>query len=161
VQKLIGVRELMPLLKHVKSERSAHDRVPEELYGLATALVKKAALGAQRVAIDEAIDGLLDAAIGSQVNPDVNDRTRTREKKEIGVLISDAKARKASSEYLRLVAVAVTERLLGYPLERENRAQGEFLPRVLLEEEILLALGRCMGGGWRADWDRGSAWVSG
>jgi hypothetical protein len=61
----------------------------------------------------------------------------------IAVLVSDAKARKANTEYLRLVAVAVTERMLGYPLERENRAQGEFLPRVMLEEEILLALGRC------------------
>jgi HEAT repeat protein len=138
----LSAQDLLPLLPHVKSERSAHADLPEQLAELAHALVRRAALGAPQATLEELVNDLLDVAIAGGANAELTETTRSRERREILVLVSGAHANRRNTEYLRLVGVAIVERMLGWSVERRDRTRGEFAPRVLLEEEILLALGR-------------------
>ena len=139
---VLEVSDLLPLLAHVRSERSSFDRLPEELRDHVEALVRRAAQGAQKVELDERINALVEIVLKNSMNPFLTEDTRARDRKHVLGLISGAPAHKIDANYLELVAQSILDFLLGYEAEKRNRALGEFAPVVKLEEEILLALGR-------------------
>ena len=139
---LLGAKDLFPLMRHVKANRNAHDRLPEEVRHGALQLVERASLGAQKVELDRRIDELLDLVAKHDANDALVDKTRKADRRHILALISGATAHRNNGNYLLLVVDEVVAYLLGYAGPKLERTRGEFAPRVQLEEEILLALGR-------------------
>ncbi len=141
-RKLLTTEDVVPLLVHPKDPRHSFDRLPEEVRRRVEGLVALAAQGGQKTELRERIDELLAMLLRQTINPAITEPTRAKHRKHVLGLISGAKAHQTDLGYQRLIVDAVVEYLLGYALPRVNRNQGEFLPRVMLEEEILLSLGR-------------------
>ncbi|MEM7308249.1 MAG: HEAT repeat domain-containing protein [Planctomycetota bacterium] len=141
-RRLLKLEDLLPLVSLVKSDRNAFDQLPEEVRRLAVELVDRSSRGAQNSELERRIDALLDLVVDNRMNGALTEDTRTRDRKYVAGVLESARARREVAGYLELVVDELLAFLLGYREPTADHTRAEFAPRVLLEEEILLALGR-------------------
>ena len=139
---LLDVDDLYPLLHHVRSPREAFGELPDLLRKRVEKLVRDAAGGAQKVHLRRDIDAILDVVFKNRMNPALSEEGRSKANNHVIGQLSQARSHRSDANYLRLLTDAILEYLLGFPVESWNRFNAQFTPRVLLEDEILLALGR-------------------
>ena len=138
----LRAEELVPLLDHVRAPLQRAGDLParlEELIGRAADL---AAGGAKLDLVREAVGEVVEVALAAGINPDLTEDTRRELRELVLGQLAGLRARPGDVEYRGLVVRTAVGKLLGTPLPLPNRLQGEFLPAVPLEEEIVLALGR-------------------
>ncbi len=144
-RELLGPADLQPLLVHPGAPRHAHGELPARVRAMATDLVALAAGGEQKNRLRDAVDALLDILIAARANPAVSEDSREGRRGYVLGQLRGVKSHRGDPNYLRTVADAIASELLGFPVDSPDYRQGGFRPAVLLEEEILLALGRTGG----------------
>jgi hypothetical protein len=141
-RELLETADLLPLLHHVRSPRQSHGTLPEELEAEVGELLARAADGVQNVRLRELVRELVDFVVRNRMNPAITAQNADAARAYVLGLIDDVRSHRADDSYLRTVRDAVMEFLLGYPVDSSAGDRAQFAPPVLLEEEILLALGR-------------------
>lgn len=138
----LATKDLLPLLFHVKAPRHAFDDLPAEVREEVAALVAAAAQDAQKTELRRRIDAILDILVKNQMNPRVNAETRKGARSFVEEQLASVRAHRSDPGYVRSVTETILLGLLGWgsPVEDSNLA--EFSPEILLEQEIVLALGR-------------------
>jgi hypothetical protein len=139
---VLRLEDASPLLAHVRAERNAFDRLPEELAVRVRTFATHAAQGAQEAELDLEAEALVAFVIRHRMNPDISESSRASAAKELRRLAQGARAQAANGEYHELLVQSLLDFLLGYPGARLERSQGEFEPVVALEVEVLFALAR-------------------
>jgi len=138
----LQTKDLLPLVHHVKAPRHAFDDLPFEIKDEVTALVALAAQDAQKSELRARCDALLDIVIKHEMNPRIVADTRAKTRSLLLEQLAGVKAHRSDPGYLRAIGEAILTALLGYGNPVLAPQFAEFSPEILLEQEIVLALGR-------------------
>ena len=141
-RKRLKAEDLTPLLVHPGAPRFAYRDLPLRVRALVQELVDRTADRAPKSEREERVDALLDELIETEFNPRITEDSRRDARRYVLGQLSQVRKKRKDAAYLHAVRVAVTDYMLGFPSEPVRYEAGEFVPPVLLEEEILLALGR-------------------
>lgn len=138
----LRVEDLLPLLHHVRALELSFADLPDEVELLVVGLVDTAALGVQRVELRRRVQEILDLLIRHAMNAAITEETRSSSAEHVLELVADVRSHRRDPGYLQGVRAQVLAFLLGYERKPAYLNPSQFEPPVLLEREILLALGR-------------------
>jgi HEAT repeat protein len=133
--------DVLPLLHHAASPREAFGDFPDRLRVRVEEAVRDAA-SSNKTTNRNAAEALLELVRSAGANPALEETSREALLSELTKALVSARAHKNDVVFLELAVKRMLELLLGYPQPGWSRELAEFRPEVLLEEEILLALGR-------------------
>ena len=134
---------LLPLLPHVvaRGKGGIDKRLLSSVESLVDGLIEDAARRMSKRKLTKRIDTILDLIIEHGINTRIDDKTRKSALKYVQGQLAGLKGRKGDTRYKTLVKNEVAKYLLG-TRRRSVSERAQFEPVVLLEDEILLALGR-------------------
>ncbi|MHC4899634.1 MAG: HEAT repeat domain-containing protein, partial [Planctomycetota bacterium] len=139
---LLKAADLLPLLKHSEVRAVTHDEIHQRIRELVVSLVDAGAAGKSRRSLRKRIDAILDIIISEGINPRITEDKRAAARKRVEDRMSGLKGHKGDFLYKNNVSSAILHYLLGFKMAFTLRDRAQFKPLVLLEEEILFALGR-------------------
>ena len=140
-RRLLRTEDVLPLLYHAEAPQHAFADLPDRVRREVAELVLRARRGLSRSALNREAKRLVQLVIDEGLRPDLV-KTRQATVAEVAKQLGSATARSGDVVYLEVLSRDLEEQLLGFPVPRWSRERGEFQPPVLLEEEILLTLGR-------------------
>lgn len=139
---VLTAADLLPLVHHVRSPRHSFDQLPLEVREGVVDLVGAAASGMQKVDLRERIAVILEVVVRNKMNPAIDEETRRDAAKEVERKLENVRAHRSDPGYVKTTVEEVLEYLLGYGGPVGDPLRADFAPEVLLEDEIVLALGR-------------------
>jgi HEAT repeat protein len=141
-RRMLKTDDLLPLVTHVATQAIANETGVGRVKRLVDELVDRTVQGARQAERKRRIEELLTLVIAEGVNPQVNEDTRGEKRKYVEGQVEGLRSHGADPSYVAKVRVALMTTLVGRVVDAPNRDRAEFEPAVLLEEEILMSLGR-------------------
>lgn len=138
----LTAERLEPLLHHAGAARDAFGNLPERVLAAAEELVSDAARGASRNQLRPKVRELVDEVSESGINPTLSGGQEDAYASHVEGLLDGVRAHRSDTNYLESIELQIVQFLLGFATEGPSWNGAEIEPEVLLEEEILLALGR-------------------
>jgi hypothetical protein len=139
---LLETADLLPLLARVAAARNDRSSVSEMIEGMVERLVADTAAGISRGKLRERIDEILAPVVEHGMNDLITSKTVGAARDHVVRQLQGLRGRRNDTAYHGLVAETVLRYLLGFRVDPAIGNNAVFAPIVLLEEEILLALGR-------------------
>ena len=131
--------DLIPLLARVEAPPAKGDP-RRDMRILVERLVADVAEGLPKHRQQERVDSMLDFMIEKSLNPRITTATRRAARETIDQQLASLDGHRGDLAFRRQVVTAILQFLFGFAVVPPLR--GEFAPVVMLEEELLLALGR-------------------
>ncbi len=141
-RRMLKTEDVLPLLKHVEVRKLAKDSIQRRIRDLVVRMVNDGASGKGRRSLGKQLNAILDLVIKHKINPRVTADKRDEARQKVESRMAGLKGHKGDAIYKNNVSSRVLQYLLGVKVGFTLRDRTQFKPVVLLEEEILFALGR-------------------
>jgi hypothetical protein len=139
---LLKAEDLLPLMQHVKARKVDSETLKQRVRNLVEALVRAVSSGLGPKSTTKRIHHLLDFLKATGLNSEVLGKPRKEVRQEIVKRLAGLTAHKSNRRYQNNIAKDIVRYLTGFRMGMGLQERTQFKPVVMLEEEILLALGR-------------------
>lgn len=134
--------DLIPLLKFAEARKLDNESLKQRVRTMIERLVGDAADGLAPITTVKRVNALFDFILSSGLNPRFKPEDRKARLAEVMKRLKALKGHRADVRFKRSVAADLVSYLIGFRMGMGLRERTEFKPVVMLEEELLLALGK-------------------
>lgn len=139
---LLKVESLLPLLEHVEVRKPSHEALHQQVRRMVVQMVNDGAAGRSKARLRKQLDAILDLVIRHGLNPKISADTRDAARARVEGMMVGLRGHKGDVFFRNRLSRDILQYLLAVKMGFTLKARTEFKPVVLLEEQILLALGR-------------------
>ncbi|MCB9871532.1 MAG: hypothetical protein H6836_07610 [Planctomycetes bacterium] len=139
---LLSTADVLALMPLPSAKEAGNDKLQDEAKARIQQLVASVAKGLSARALAKAIDDLLDWVFANGLNPRLARLDRRQVEDQVRKRLEGLRSRRTDKSVQARIANSLLVYLTGFRLGVSLQDRAEFRPVVLLEEEILLALGR-------------------
>lgn len=139
---LLEVEHLLPLLKHVEARKPSHDALHRQVRRMVVQMVTDGAAGKGRAQLRKQLEAILDLVVRHTLNPEISAENRDAARAKVETMMVGLRGRKGDVYFKNKLSQDILLYLLGVKMGFTLKDDTQFKPVVLLEEQILLALGR-------------------
>lgn len=139
---MLKAADILPLLKHVEGRKPSHQALHQRIRRMVMRMVDAASAGKRGPSLRKQLAAVLDLVIGHGLNPKVTADNREVAREKVERLMAGLRGHKGDVAFKYRAARNILQYLLGVRMGFTLRDRAQFKPVVLLEPEILFALGR-------------------
>jgi len=139
---MLTTEDILPLLKHPEARKPSHDAMHRRIRRMVVKMVNDGCAGMAKSKLRKQLDAILDLVIHRELNPRITAANRDNARDKVEGMMVGMRGHKADVLFKNRLSRAIVQYLIDVKIGFTLRDQTQFKPVVLLEEEILLALGR-------------------